>query len=205
MLIRLIPALVPYLTVAFGLLAIHNAWAAIFVYHASIVAISFFSKKAVPLRQLFRSLNNKILLLSVVIGALGGVTLYLLWPWLAVPFDIDTYLRSIGLTNASWPYFIAYYVLFNPFLEEYYWRGFLGSTAKRPVLNDFLFGGYHLIVLAGKVGFIWIIVVFLVLSGAAWYWRQISRITGGLSAAIISHLAADLTVILAIYYLTSIA
>jgi hypothetical protein len=100
---------------------------------------------------------------------------------------------------------VAYYVLLNPFLEEYYWRGFLGSSAKRPVLNDFLFAGYHLIVLARTLDLIWLVVVFLCLCGAAWFWRQISRITGGLLAAYISHMAADITVILSIYFLTSTA
>jgi hypothetical protein len=60
-----------------------------------------------------------------------------------------------------------------------------------------------MIVLAGHVGIIWLILVFLVLSSAAWYWRQISRITGGLLTATLSHAAADLAVILAIFFLTS--
>jgi membrane protease YdiL (CAAX protease family) len=141
--------------------------------------------------------------LSVAIGACAGVVLYLLWPLLSVPPDIGVYIRSIGLTPSSWPVFIAYYVLVNPFLEEYFWRGCLGSKAKHPILNDFLFAGYHMIVLAGSIAVPWLAVVFLVLCVAAWYWRQISIITGGLLAAILSHLAADITVILAIFYLTS--
>jgi membrane protease YdiL (CAAX protease family) len=204
MFIQLILGLVPYLTVTLGLFAFHNAWAAILTYHASIVVISLFSKPAVPLKQLVRSTNNKFLLLSVIVGASGGISLYLTWPWLSIPADINTYLDSIGLTNTAWPYFIAYYVLVNPLLEEYYWRGYLGNKAKRPILSDFLFAGYHLIVLAGNVGIIWLVVVFLVLSGAAWYWRQISRVTDGLLTAILSHLTADLTVILAIYYMTAV-
>jgi len=203
MLINLIGAFVPYLAVGLGLRVFHNAWAAILAYHAVIVAVIFLSKPRIPFREIVRSSNHKWLILSAAIGACGGAGLFLLWPLLSIPPDIAVYIRSIGLTPASWPIFIAYYVLVNPSIEEYYWRGCLGSKAKRPVLNDFLFAGYHLIVLAGNLAVPWLAVVFLVLCGVAWYWRQISSITHGLLAAILSHLAADITVILAIYYLTS--
>ena len=202
MLITLIFAAVPYLAVWLGLFIFHNAWAAILTYHVGMSAVVFLSKRKVPFRQIVRSTNWKPLILAVVIGAGDGLLLYFLWPLLSVPAGIDTYLNSIGLTAAVWPYFITYYILVNPVLEEYYWRGYLGSSARRPVLNDFLFAGYHLMVLAGNVGVIWLVLAFLVLCTAEWYWRQISRITGGLLAATLSHMAGDITVILTIYFLT---
>ncbi len=205
MLINLLPTCVPYLAVMLGLLLFHNAWVAILTYHAGMTAVMLLSKLVVPLKRIIRSTNHNLLIFSVVIGASGGILLYLLWPLLSVPSDISAYMQSIGLTAATWPYFIVYYVIVTPFLEEYYWRGCLGSSATRPVLNDFLFAGYHLIVLSGKMGTLWLAVVFLVLSTAAWYWRQISRITGGLLAATLSHMAADIAVILAIYFLTATA
>jgi hypothetical protein len=203
MLIKLLYPVVPYVAVGLGLFVFHNAWVAILTYHALIAVIALFSKRVVPFKQLVRSVNNKFLLLSMIIGACGGITLYLLWPLLSVPADISIYLRSIGLTVTVWPYFIVYYVLVNPILEEYYWRGYLGSDARRPIVYDFLFAGYHLIVLAGHIGIIWLVVVFFALSSAAWYWRQISRITGGLLTTTLSHMAADITIILAIYFMTA--
>jgi|WetSurMetagenome_2_1015567.scaffolds.fasta_scaffold65572_3 hypothetical protein len=205
MFIRLFRPLLPYLAVGVGLLVFHNAWAAILTYHAGMAAVIFLSKPAVPVKNIIRNANYKPLIMSVAIGAVGGVLLYLLWPLLSVPPDINTYMRSIGLTGAVWPYFIVYYVLVNPALEEYYWRGFLGSSAKHPVLNDLLFAGYHLVVLTGKISVPWLAVVFLVMCGAAWYWRQVSQFTGGLLAATLSHLAADITVILSIFVLTAAA
>ena len=193
----------PYLAVGVGLLVFHNAWVAILSYHAAIVAVIILSKPVVPFKQIIRSSTYTLLIFSVVIGACGGVLLYLLWPLLSVPLDIDSYMRSIGLTATVWPYFIAYYVLVNPAFEEYYWRGYLGSSLKRPILSDFIFAGYHLIVLAGKVGLFWLAVTFMVLCCAAWYWRQVSRITGGLLTATLSHMAADITVILSIYFMTA--
>ena len=206
MFVNLLCSSVPYLAVGVGLLVFHNAWVAILTYHAGMVAaVIFLSKPVVPFKQIIRSATYNPLIFSVAIGASGGVLLYLLWPLLSVPPDINTYMRSIGLTATVWPYFVTYYVLVNPSLEEYYWRGYLGSRVKRPVLNDFLFAGYHLIALAGNVGVFWLVVAFLVLCGAAWYWRQISRITGGLMAATLSHMAADITIILSIYFLTKTA
>jgi len=192
---------IPYLAVSVGLFVFHNAWVAILTYHAMIIIIIFLSKHDTPFKQ---ALSIKYTLItSTAIGASGGVLLYLLWPLLSIPPDVNTYIRSIGLSTTVWPYFIVYYVLVNPLLEEYYWRSYLGSSMKHPVLNDFLFAGYHVIVLVGKVSIPWLGVVFLVLCCAAWYWRQISRITGGLLAAILSHMAADATVILSIYFLTA--
>jgi hypothetical protein len=200
---KVLRPLLPYLTVGAGLYIFHNAWVAILAYHAGIAVIAFISQPAVPFRQLLQCGNVKLVLLSLTVGASGGGLLYLLWPLLSVPPDINTYLRSIGLAGAAWPCFMTYYVMVNPILEEYYWRGLLGSSAKRPVLNDILFAGYHLLVLSGKIGVSWLAVVFLVIGGAAWYWRQISRVTEGLLAATLSHLAADVTVILSIFFLTA--
>ncbi|MFH1031180.1 MAG: CPBP family glutamic-type intramembrane protease [Chloroflexota bacterium] len=205
MLVKLLYLFVPYLAVGLGLFIFHNTWVAILTYHAAMAAVIFLSKRAIPFKQVIRTNSFGSLILPVAIGAGGGLLLYLLWPLLSVPLSIDAYLQNIGLTATIWPYFIVYYVLVNPVLEEYYWRGYLGSSSNRPVFNDFLFAGYHLIVLAGNVGLVWLVVAFVVLCAAAWYWRQISRITGGLLATTLSHTAADITVILTIYFMVTMS
>jgi len=202
MLINLLCSAVPYLTIGLGLLIFRNAWVAILTYHLGIAAVIFFTRQVVPIKKIIRSSIHKPLIFPVVIGVSGGVVLYLLWPLLSVLPDINTYLQSIGLTDITWPYFMVYYALVNPVFEEYYWRGYLGSNSKRPVLNDFFFSGYHVMVMAGKADVFWLIAVFLAICGVAWYWRQISRITGGLMTATLSHMAGDITVILSIYLRT---
>jgi hypothetical protein len=154
-----------------------------------------------PFRASLRSSRYYLLIVTALLGAAGGLLLYLLWPWLGIPSDLSRYLQSNGLSLEAWPYFIAYFVLINPWLEEFFWRGCLGSDSKLPVLNDLFFAGYHLMVLAGKVDFIWLIAVFIVLSLAAWFWRQANRWNHGLTSSIVSHFAADLTLILVIYYM----
>lgn len=75
----------------------------------------------------------------------------------------------------------------------------MGSDSKRIVLNDLLFSGYHIFVLAGKMDPFWLIAIFLILSLTAWYWRLINKSNEGLLPSVASHFAADAMIMLAIY------
>jgi hypothetical protein len=198
---KILPPIVPYITVSIGLLVFHNAWIAILSYHVCMVAVITFSRTGFGLNQIFPGKRYWILFITALVGASGGITLYLIWPLLSVPADINLYVQSVGLNEQAWPAFLAYFVLINPWIEEYYWRGCFASPARGITLNDFLFSGYHLIVLAGHIGIIWLLAVLLALTLAAWFWRQMNRLNGGLLASIVSHMAADVTVILTIFYL----
>lgn len=203
MLLKTIAPLVPYVSVGAGLLLFRNAWIALFGYHAGMIAVLLISGRAIPSKQLFHCTGYKTLLLMSIAGASGGFLLYILWPFLSVPQDISSYIQDIGLTGAGWPLFLAYYILANPLLEEYYWRGYLTTSSKRMVPADFLFSGYHLIVLAGKISPVWLVAVFLTLSVTTWFWRRTNERSGGLLTSTLSHLAADTTVIFTIYLMTA--
>lgn len=194
---------IPYLTIGIGLLLFQSAWIAIFSYHIGILLVVRIAGFRVPVRLVFRGRDYRTLMIAVLLGAGGGLLLYLLWPVLAVPSDIEGYLQSIGLNARTWPIFLVYFVTVNPLLEEYYWRGCLGSQRRRPVLNDLFFSGYHLLVLAGSIGAAWLPVVFLALVAAAWLWRQIDRLAAGLLPSVISHIAGDIAVITVIYFLAA--
>ena len=199
---KILPPIIPYITIGIGLLVFHNAWLAILGYHTGMVAVISLSKTGIAIKRAFQSKRYWILFITALAGAGGGILLYMLWPLLSVPKDIDSYIRSIGLNERTWPVFLAYFMLINPLIEEYYWRGYLAAGAKGVALNDLLFSGYHLIVLAGYIETIWMIVVFFALTIGAWFWRQMNRINGGLLASTISHITADLTVILTICYIS---
>jgi len=198
---RILPSLIPYITIGIGLLIFHNAWLAILSYHAGMIAIILLSKTRISLKQAFQSNKAWILFATALVGAGGGLLLYVLWPLLSVPDNISLYIRSIGLNEHTWPVFLAYFTLINPLIEEYYWRGCLASAAKGITLNDLLFSGYHLLVLAGHMEAIWLLAVFFMLAAGAWFWRQMNRLNGGFLASVVSHIAADIAVMLAIYYL----
>jgi hypothetical protein len=193
---------IPYITIGVALLVFHNAWAAILAYHLGMTTVVLLSREPVRWRDFFKSTNRVIPVITTLLGAAGGLLLFLLWPFLSIPSYINTYLQNIGLTQETWPFFLVYFILVNSWIEEYYWRKFLSPESKYPVLNDILFSGYHVMVLAGKVGFVWLIVVLVVLALASWFWRQTNRIGGGLLPSLASHLAADITIILSIYWLT---
>jgi len=198
-LLRYVAPFAPYLTVGIGLLILHNVWAAIFGYHLVMLLIMFLSGKGLPFAQLWRGGDRLRLPLLTAAGVGGGLLLWLLQPWVLINGQLAVFTQSIGLTQQSWPFFMVYFVLVTPALEELYWRSYLGNSTLKPQLNDFLFAGYHLIVLAGIIQIGWLIVIFFLLAAAAWCWRQSNRLGGGLLSSFSSHLAADISVILAAY------
>ena len=189
----------PYLAVGIGIFVFHSAWLAILSYHIGIIAIILLSKKSVPLRSLFKSLNHKTPVIMAAIGLSGGILLYVLWPFLAAPGQLSSFARSIRLTETTWPLFILYFILVNALLEEYFWRSFLDNGSKGITLNDVFFSGYHAVVLLGGIGAPWLAAIFLILSLAAWAWRQINRQNEGLFPSLACHIAADVSVILVVY------
>ncbi len=199
---KILAPAIPYIAIGAGLLLFHNAWLAIFSYHLGIILLVHFSGVGVPVRLVFRSRDYRLPVLAAMLGGAGGILLYVLWPMLAVPDDIELYLQSIRLNAGIWPVFLVYFVVVNPLIEEYYWRGCLGSKRQGPVLNDLWFSGYHLLVMAGNIGVMWLPVVFLVLAVVAWFWRQIDRLGEGLLPSIVSHIAGGIAVITTIYYMS---
>jgi len=93
----------------------------------------------------------------------------------------------------------VYFTFVNPFVEEYFWRGYLGSKTKSLHTTDFLYAGYHALVLINKVQTGSIIFSLGVLVLASWFWRQIAREDGGLLAPVLGHMAADLTIMAVVY------
>jgi membrane protease YdiL (CAAX protease family) len=110
----------------------------------------------------------------------------------------------MGLTLASWPWFIAYFSLINPFVEEYFWRGVLGNDMLNLYIGDVVFAGYHSMILWGRVRPIFILFAVMILVSAGWLWRQISREDGGLLAASLGHMAADFTILTTIYWISAL-
>jgi membrane protease YdiL (CAAX protease family) len=199
---RILPPIIPYITIGIGLLVFHSAWLAILSYHIGMVTILSISKTGIDRKHVFQGNSYWIPLITALVGVGSGILLYILWPLFSVPDDINSYIRSIGLNEQTWPVFLIYFIIVNPLIEEYYWRGYLATATKGIALNDLLFSGYHLIVLAGYIETIWMIVVFFALTIGAWFWRQMNRLNEGLLASIISHIAADITIILTIYYIS---
>ena len=189
----------PYLAVAIGLFWVQNAITALLGFHIAILLSLFVGRSSVPLSLLFRSKDIRWVILSLLLCGSSGVSLYLFWSYFEMIADLPAHIESLGLTSSTWPAFIAYFVVANPLLEEYFWRGFLGSATRRLYPSDVLYAGFHGLILLGKlqVGAILYSLIVLVLAG--WFWRQIARADGGLLAPVLGHAAADFTLLMAIY------
>lgn len=194
--------ILPYLAVVIGLFWFHNGWVALFGFHLGILISLLLAKPELPIKILFKSNHIQWVVLSVILCGSSGVSLYFLRNSFGIVNDLPTQLESFGLTRATWPLFIAYFGFINPLLEEYFWRGYLGSPTKSLFPSDFAYAGFHGLILMGKMQTSAIICSLIVLILAGWLWRQIAREDQGLLAPTLGHMAADFTILLAVYQMT---
>ena len=188
-----------YLAVGVGLFVFHSAWGALLGFHAAIIISLWVARPRIPFAMLVKSTDIKWVLLSVLLCGSSGVALYFLWDLFGFAGDLPAQVEALGLTPATWIPFIAYFALVNPFVEEYFWRGYLGNETKSLHVSDLAYSGFHGLVLLGKVPTGSIIFALSVLALAGWFWRQVAREEHGLLAPVLGHMAADLTILLAVY------
>jgi len=195
-----IAPILAYLAVGIGLFQFHSAWSALLGFHFVIGISLLFARTNIPITILFKSTNINWIILSILLCGSSGVTLYFLWQYFGTANDLSAQVESLGLTPSTWRGYIAYFALVNPFVEEYFWRGYMGNLTKGPYVYDFLYAGFHALILIGKVQLNSIIFALVVLTLAGWFWRQIAREDRGLLAPVLGHMAADFTILVAIYW-----
>ena len=188
-----------YLAVGIGLFVFHSAWGALLGFHIAIIASLLIVKPNIPITTLFKNNNIKWIFLSILLCGGSGATLYFLWDSFGFASDLSKQISLLGLNASNWLVFIAYFALVNPFIEEYFWRGYLGSKTKSLHSSDFLYAGFHALILINKVQVRSIIFGVSVLVFAGWLWRQIVRMDEGLLAPVLGHMAADLTILVTVY------
>ncbi|MEO8354990.1 MAG: CPBP family glutamic-type intramembrane protease [Chloroflexota bacterium] len=188
-----------YLAVGLGLFLFRNAWGALLGFHLAIILSLLIAKPNLPIKILFTSNSIKWTLVSILLCASSGVILYFFWDKLGVADGVSTHVEALGLNQSNWLVFIAYFTLSNPWIEEYFWRGYLGSTTTNFYISDFLYSGFHGLILMNKVPMDMLIYSMAILVVAGWFWRQIARENHGLLASVLGHMAADLTILLAVF------
>ena len=193
--------ILPYLAVWAGLFLFKNAWLTLIGFHVAILIALAVARPSLPINILFKSKSAKWILVSALVCSTSGIGLYFLWGVFGIVPNLPMRLESIGLNSASWFAFIAYFSLVNPFIEEYFWRGFLGSDSTKLRVGDVIFAGYHALVLWGRVHPLSILFAVIILTSAGWIWRQISREDGGLLAAVLGHMVADFSILMTIYWM----
>lgn len=192
--------ILPYLAVAIGLFWVRNALAALLGFHFAIILSLLLAKPSFPVKNLFRSNNIRWVVLSLLLCGSSGISLYYFWSYFGFVGDLSSQVESYRLSTSTWPLFITYFALVNPLIEEYFWRGYLGSPTRNLYLSDFLYAGFHALVLWNKVQLTSILYSLIVLVLAGWFWRQLARIDGGLLAPALGHMAADFTILMVVYW-----
>jgi membrane protease YdiL (CAAX protease family) len=188
-----------YLSISIGFFWAHSAWVTLVGLHAAMIVSLIIARPNLSFSILFKNTNPKWNIANILLCALSGICLYFLRFYAGIVPDLHAQLESIGLTTQTWLPFIFYAVLVNPFIEEYFWRGYLGSNAKGFHVFDLVFASYHILILIGKASPLAVVLIVIVLTCAAWFWRQAARESGGLLAPALGHMAADLTILLAVY------
>jgi membrane protease YdiL (CAAX protease family) len=197
-------SILPYLAVWAGLYLFKNAWAALIGFHVAILVALAVLRPNTPVNVLFESKSPKWILINVLICGASGIGLYFLWDLFGIVPDLSAQLGSMGLnSSASWFAFILYFSLANPLIEEYFWRGVLESNLKKLYIGDFIYAGYHVLVLWGKMHPLSILFAFITLTSAGWFWRQSSRDDKGLFAAVLGHMVADFSILLVVYLMSA--
>ncbi len=194
-----IAPVIVYLAVALGLFVSQNAWSALLSFHLAILTSLLIAKPNIPIQALFTAHNTKWILISILLCGSSGITLYLLWDKFEIAGDLSAHVKTIGLTPSTWIPFIGYFTLVNPFLEEYFWRGYLGSNTTNFYISDFLYAGFHGLILMNHVQASMVVYSLALLILAGWFWRQMVRADGGLLAPVLGHMAADFTILLVVY------
>jgi membrane protease YdiL (CAAX protease family) len=192
--------LLPYLAVAIGLFWVENALLTLLGFHLAIILSLYLARSTFPIKTLFKSNDIRWVILSILLCGSSGISLYFFWSYFGLGSDLPAYLESYGLTRTMWPVFIAYFVLANPLIEEYFWRGYLGSPTRGLYPSDFLYAGFHALILMNKMQIGAILYSLIVLVLAGWFWRQLARLDGGLLASVLGHMAADFTILMAVYW-----
>lgn len=191
--------LIPYIAVAIGLYGLSSAWVAIVSYHIGMLVTVIVGKNAK--HELMKRRTSVWWYLSAIILSLGGVILFLLWPYAFFDADGTTArLHSVGIDRRTWPFFVAYFCSVHPILEELFWRGCLMQDKPLVTVHNCAFGGYHAFVIAAFAAPVWCVPVFAACVFAGWLWRMMREATGSSLLPILTHFAADASIVGAVHF-----
>lgn len=197
----LILAIIPYITTYIGLYVFFNAWLALLAYHFVIIIVLI--KRNQTLSNINYFIENKKILVSSLILILFILPLLLVtWDFIKIAdLDLSYMLTKFHLDGFSFVVFIIYFFSINPILEELYWRIIItyNKNTKVDFLFDFLFAGFHILILILFVKITFVIVSFIALAIAGMTWRYIVRRYQDYVTIFVTHAVADLLIILAIY------
>lgn len=195
-------ALVPYIAVLIGMMLFKSAWLAVALYHVGIVAFLVARKNSSLWQTLWAGARNPLTLPAALACALAAPLIYFMWPFFRASESIlPEWLAAYGLTGWSWILLIPYFSIVHPIMEEAHWRETAPRSAPLIWWGDYLFAGYHVLVLHKLLYWPWLVLVFGVLVGASMFWRWAANRFNGYAVPILTHAAADAGVLIGVGFL----
>ncbi len=193
---------IPYTAIFVGLFVFKNAFAAISIYYVGIIIFSGITGGFRFIKSIFSGWDIRIAVFAVIMGVLSGVVVYMAWNLSALEgISLKDVFAEYGLQGIRVYIFVALAILVNPVIEEVFWRGLLGVKDRRISWLDAAFVGYHVPALLLVIKPLMAILAFIVLCGAGWGLRFIRNKLGGLIVPYFAHLAADISIVISIYFI----
>lgn len=192
---------VPYIAVALGMAIARSAWLTILLYHIGILAFTCVANRS-GYRCLFQggSVGGLCLLVVPVVVVFGPILAFLLPHMLHDKVTLGTWLADFNLSQTGTCGFLVYFVLFNPLLEELHWSP-LRTDKNCAFLSHLFFAGYHVFVLFTLMTPLMLFIGFCGLMGISRVWAYAEKRWGGLLVPYLSHLAADLVIVVGVLIL----
>lgn len=177
--------LAPYFAVAVFWYAWPNAWLAILAYHVQILLW-----RRPSLRGMRRHFRHRDLLPAFP-AVLAGPAACMLFPMTRT--ELSPWLETYGLSGMPLVLMIPYFGLVHPVLEQFHWHQLREDTAW----SHILFSGYHVMLLSTLLTIPLLILCFAILAGSSLAWKRMARATRGVTVPAISHILADLGIVVA--------
>ena len=191
---------IPYIATVVGLWMMQNAWAAMLIYHVLVLIVARHEIRP----TLKRKKLNRLEWAAVAAALCGGPGLYFLWPMIGgEQAALAERMAFFGLTGGSLLFFVLWFSIIHPVLEESLWRSLDPKPWQLFCGQDLCFAGYHGLVVFWFVQPIWIAVSLVVLVSSSMFWRWLTWKTGSRWPAFAMHAAADASILVGIAVLSS--
>ena len=193
-----LPAMaLPYIAVLVGLFGLRSAWAALLLYNGGMLVV--IAARGVRCKAARFGLPGWVVACAIVVSAAAGPSIFFAADLVSSAPWSDT-LRAVGLSGASWRWFVVYFALVHPVVEETFWRGALDERHGLLALQDFAFGGYHALVLSLFLRPLFVVISTLGLVAVAALWRAMRDRSSGLALPLVTHAVADISIILSVSF-----
>ena len=138
------------------------------------------------------------------IGAIFIITLaYFLLGQFVDFSNIEEQLRAYNITKLTYPLIALAIILINPFLEEYFWRGFVFRVFdkySKGYWTGILFALHHVVIVTGWFNWWQFLLVTLFLSIIGILFNYIYKKTDSIYATWIIHTVADIIIVFIGYF-----